>query len=177
MDRLSMMNARGKQVSSPDSALASDLFDKFCNATTMKTILGYHRQLCDVTNLKPNHINAFYPKLKVIYILIIKLVEQATRKLEGRGFDPHPDIIIFYLKNCDKYIFCSCRLVLYWDNFFSILYLHGGRKHCGRNSMFVLVINAMPGAKHVRTRGCSLLERDPVGCEPPLKHSCLEPKW
>lgn len=55
----------GKQVQTSDCALASDLFDKFCNATTLKQILGYHRQLCDVLNLRPTYFPQFYPKLKV----------------------------------------------------------------------------------------------------------------
>lgn len=67
MDR-NMANAGhrgGKQIQSSDCALASDLFDKFCNATTLKQILAYHRQLCEVLNLKPTHFPHFYPKLKV----------------------------------------------------------------------------------------------------------------
>ena len=50
---------------SPEVALASDVFDHFCSATTLKTILGHHRHLCELLHLKPNVFPLFYPKLKV----------------------------------------------------------------------------------------------------------------
>jgi hypothetical protein len=53
------------RVTSPDSALASDVFDKFCNAVTFKSILSLYRQLCDLLRLKPTYFPLFYPKLKV----------------------------------------------------------------------------------------------------------------
>ncbi|XP_059350656.1 F-actin-monooxygenase MICAL3-like isoform X8 [Daphnia carinata] len=52
------------RVTSPDSALASDVFDKFCNAVTFKSILSLYRQLCDLLRLKPTYFPLFYPKLK-----------------------------------------------------------------------------------------------------------------
>lgn len=55
----------GAGRSSPDSALASDIFDKFCSAVTFKSILSLYRQLCDVLRLKPTYFPSFYPKLKV----------------------------------------------------------------------------------------------------------------
>lgn len=58
-------NAVAARVTSPDSALASDIFDKFCNAVTFKSILSLYRQLCDLLRLKPTYFPLFYPKLKV----------------------------------------------------------------------------------------------------------------
>lgn len=49
---------------SPDSALASDIFDQFCAAGTLKAILHHHRHLCDVLKIKPTNFPHFYPKLK-----------------------------------------------------------------------------------------------------------------
>lgn len=51
-------------VNSPEVALASEVFDQFCNATTLKSILGHYRQLCELLKVRPNNINQFYPKLK-----------------------------------------------------------------------------------------------------------------
>lgn len=58
-------NNSGRGVTSPDSALASDVFDKYCNAVTFKSIMNHHRQLCDLLRLKPTYFPHFYPKLKV----------------------------------------------------------------------------------------------------------------
>lgn len=55
----------GRGVTSPDSALASDIFDKYCSAVTFKSILSLHRQLCDLLRLKPTYFPHYYPKLKV----------------------------------------------------------------------------------------------------------------
>ena len=57
MDRRALM--------SPESAEASEIFDKFCNANTLKGILGQYRQLCRVLRIKPTHFPDFYPRLKV----------------------------------------------------------------------------------------------------------------
>lgn len=54
-----------KPVVSQELALASDLFDKFCGATTLKTILSNYRNLCEILNVKPSNFPQFYPKLKV----------------------------------------------------------------------------------------------------------------
>ena len=58
-----------KRVVSPDAALASDIFDQFCSAATLKSMLGLYRRLCDTINLRPTHFPLFYPKLKVIITL------------------------------------------------------------------------------------------------------------
>ncbi|XP_075163155.1 molecule interacting with CasL [Haematobia irritans] len=46
------------------AAAAAEMFDLFCVATTMRQILGLHRQMCDVIGLRPAPLNEFYPKLK-----------------------------------------------------------------------------------------------------------------
>ncbi|XP_037946362.1 F-actin-monooxygenase Mical isoform X9 [Teleopsis dalmanni] len=46
------------------AAAAAEMFDLFCMATTMRQILGLHRNMCDVINIRPSVINEFYPKLK-----------------------------------------------------------------------------------------------------------------
>ncbi|XP_058980162.1 F-actin-monooxygenase Mical [Musca domestica] len=46
------------------AAAAAEMFDYFCVATTMRQILGLHRQMCDVIGLRPAPLNEFYPKLK-----------------------------------------------------------------------------------------------------------------
>ncbi|XP_034233046.1 F-actin-monooxygenase Mical isoform X4 [Thrips palmi] len=53
-----------KQPVSPEVALASDVFDKLCSANTLKTILGFHRHLCELLHLKPGPFPQFYLKLK-----------------------------------------------------------------------------------------------------------------
>ncbi|XP_052124565.1 F-actin-monooxygenase Mical [Frankliniella occidentalis] len=53
-----------KQPVSPEVALASEVFDKLCSSTTLKTILGHHRHLCDLLHLKPGPFPQFYLKLK-----------------------------------------------------------------------------------------------------------------
>lgn len=55
-----------KQPVSPEVALASDVFDKLCSANTLKTILGFHRHLCELLHLKPGPFPQFYFKLKVL---------------------------------------------------------------------------------------------------------------
>ncbi|ODN00593.1 Protein-methionine sulfoxide oxidase Mical [Orchesella cincta] len=47
-----------------DQALASDTFDKFCNASTLKDILGLYRQLCSVCKLVPTNFHEFFPKIR-----------------------------------------------------------------------------------------------------------------
>lgn len=49
---------------SHENAVAADIFDYFCNANTMKHILGLHREICEILNLKPNRFPEFYPKFK-----------------------------------------------------------------------------------------------------------------
>ena len=57
MDRRTLM--------SPESAEASDIFDKYCSANTLKGILGHYRQLCRVLRIKATHFPDFYPRLRV----------------------------------------------------------------------------------------------------------------
>ncbi|XP_012156072.1 F-actin-monooxygenase Mical isoform X2 [Ceratitis capitata] len=47
-----------------EAIAASELFDLFCVATTMRQILGLHRDMCDILGLRPSPINEFYPMLK-----------------------------------------------------------------------------------------------------------------
>ncbi|XP_068242855.1 F-actin-monooxygenase Mical isoform X2 [Palaemon carinicauda] len=49
---------------SPESALAADVFEQLCTASTFKSVLHHYRHLCDVLKLKPTNIRHFYPKLK-----------------------------------------------------------------------------------------------------------------
>lgn len=46
------------------AAMAAELFDHICSATTMRQILGLHRSICDTIGMRPAPINEFYPKLK-----------------------------------------------------------------------------------------------------------------
>ncbi|KAI9560901.1 hypothetical protein GHT06_011855 [Daphnia sinensis] len=79
------------RVTSPDSALASDVFDKFCNAVTFKSILSLYRQLCDLLRLKPTYFPLFYPKLKAklrswkAQALWSKFDKRASHRCYNRG--------------------------------------------------------------------------------------------
>jgi len=57
-----------KQPVPQEIALASDIFDKFCSSSTLKGILGHHRQLCELLHIKPTFFPHFYPKLKVRFL-------------------------------------------------------------------------------------------------------------
>nr|XP_018895758.1 PREDICTED: protein-methionine sulfoxide oxidase Mical isoform X3 [Bemisia tabaci] len=76
---------------SPETALASDIFDKFCAATTLKAILGYHRHLCELLHIKPTNFPQFYPKLKSklkswkAQALWAKFDKKASHKCYNRG--------------------------------------------------------------------------------------------
>lgn len=59
-----IQSSRGRPVTGNDTANANDYFEHFLNATSLKHILGYHRSICDLLNLKPNVFPHFYPKLK-----------------------------------------------------------------------------------------------------------------
>ncbi|XP_011172148.2 F-actin-monooxygenase Mical isoform X2 [Solenopsis invicta] len=78
-------------ANSPEVALASEIFDQFCNATTLKSILGYYRQLCELLKIRPNVINQFYPKLKTklrswkAQALWKKFDQRANHKCYNRG--------------------------------------------------------------------------------------------
>lgn len=47
-----------------DLTLANEIFDRFCNATTLKSILKCYRYLCEVLRVKPGPLPYFYPRLK-----------------------------------------------------------------------------------------------------------------
>lgn len=46
------------------AALAAEMFDLFCVATTMRQVLGLYRNMCDTIGLRAAPLNDFYPKLK-----------------------------------------------------------------------------------------------------------------
>ncbi|XP_061937102.1 F-actin-monooxygenase Mical isoform X3 [Apis cerana] len=72
-------------------AKANEQFDLFCNATTLKSILGHYRHLCDLLRIRPNVINQFYPKLKAklrswkAQALWKKFDQRANYKCYNRG--------------------------------------------------------------------------------------------
>jgi len=74
-----------------DFALAGEIFDHFCNAGTLKSILRSYRYLCEVLRLKPNQLPYFYPKLKAklktwkAQALWTKLDKRAAQKCYNRG--------------------------------------------------------------------------------------------
>ena len=74
-----------------DSGLAGEIFDHFCNAATLKSILRSFRYLCEVLRLKPNQLPFFYPKLKTnlktwkAQALWSKLDKKAGHKCYNRG--------------------------------------------------------------------------------------------
>ncbi|VVC28632.1 Hypothetical protein CINCED_3A006155 [Cinara cedri] len=80
-----------KTLPSADAALASDVFDRFCTATTMKTILGHFRHLCEILRIKPTNFPQFYPKLKAMLCswkakaLWNKFDKKASHKCYNRG--------------------------------------------------------------------------------------------
>jgi hypothetical protein len=57
-----------KQPVPQEIALASDIFDKLFSSSTLKGILGHHRQLCELLHIKPTFFPHFYPKLKVRFL-------------------------------------------------------------------------------------------------------------
>ncbi|XP_014469225.1 PREDICTED: protein-methionine sulfoxide oxidase Mical isoform X2 [Dinoponera quadriceps] len=89
MDQQQM--SRKQTVNSPEVALASEVFDQFCNASTLKSILGYYRHLCELLKIRPNIINQFYPKLKTklrswkAQALWKKFDQRASHKCYCRG--------------------------------------------------------------------------------------------
>ncbi|KAG5331563.1 MICAL monooxygenase, partial [Acromyrmex charruanus] len=91
--RIKTMDQIGKKqaVNSPETALANEIFDQFCNATTLKSILGYYRQLCELLKIRPNVVNQFYPKLKTklrswkAQALWKKFDQRANHKCYNRG--------------------------------------------------------------------------------------------
>ncbi|KAK0094794.1 hypothetical protein PV326_009977 [Microctonus aethiopoides] len=57
-------SSRKTLVASPEVAMANEVFDLFCNATTLKSILGHFRHLCELLNMRSNVFPQFYPKFK-----------------------------------------------------------------------------------------------------------------
>ncbi|XP_053945588.1 F-actin-monooxygenase Mical isoform X10 [Anastrepha ludens] len=53
-----------QHLTEQEAIAASELFDLFCVATTMRQILGLHRDMCDILGLRSAPINEFYPMLK-----------------------------------------------------------------------------------------------------------------
>ncbi|XP_055712896.1 F-actin-monooxygenase Mical isoform X4 [Phlebotomus papatasi] len=47
-----------------NAKLAAEMFDHFCGVTTMRQIMGLHRNMLDAVGLRPGPLNDFYPKLK-----------------------------------------------------------------------------------------------------------------
>lgn len=82
---------RGRPVSGLEAAHASEYFEPFLNATTLKNILGYHRSMCELLHLKPNVFSQFYPKLRAnltswrAKALWKKFDARASHKCYGKG--------------------------------------------------------------------------------------------
>ncbi|KAG8201584.1 hypothetical protein JTE90_011250 [Oedothorax gibbosus] len=78
-------------ATSPESAMASELFDQFVVAATFKSVLHSNRLLCDLLRLKPTNITNFYPRLKAklhswrAASLWAKLDKRASHKCYNRG--------------------------------------------------------------------------------------------
>lgn len=74
-----------------DTALASEVFDLFCNASTLKSILRSFRYLCEILRIKPTQFPYFYPKLKSklnswkAQALWAKFDKRSSHKVYGRG--------------------------------------------------------------------------------------------
>lgn len=71
--------------------MANEVFDLFCNATTLKSILGHFRHLCDLLKMRPNTFPQFYPKFKSklrswkAQALWKKFDQRANHKCYNRG--------------------------------------------------------------------------------------------
>ncbi|CAD6241476.1 GSCOCG00009273001-RA-CDS [Cotesia congregata] len=84
-------SSRKTLVASPEVAMASEVFDLFCNAATLKSILGHFRHLCDLLNMRPNTFPQFYPKFKSklrswkAQALWKKFDQRANHKCYNRG--------------------------------------------------------------------------------------------
>ncbi|XP_024227786.2 F-actin-monooxygenase Mical isoform X5 [Bombus impatiens] len=82
---------RKQTMNSTEVAKANEEFDLFCNATTLKSILGHFRHLCELLKIRPNTINQFYPKLRQklrswkAQALWKKFDQRANHKCYNRG--------------------------------------------------------------------------------------------
>ncbi|KOX71883.1 Protein-methionine sulfoxide oxidase Mical [Melipona quadrifasciata] len=83
--------SRKQTMNSTEVAKANEEFDLFCNATTLKSILGHFRHLCELLKVRSNTINQFYPKLKLklrswkAQALWKKFDQRANHKCYNRG--------------------------------------------------------------------------------------------
>lgn len=57
-------NASIPPAGSPEAAQAAEVLEKFIAASTFKSVLHHHRQMCDFLKLRPTSIRQFYPKLR-----------------------------------------------------------------------------------------------------------------
>jgi hypothetical protein len=75
-----------------DNQLAGQVFDHFCSASTLKSILRSFRYLCEILRVKPNQLPYFFPKIKATLsgwkaqALWAKLDKRASQNatIEGR---------------------------------------------------------------------------------------------
>ncbi|KAF2352752.1 FAD-binding domain, partial [Trinorchestia longiramus] len=51
-------------ATSPETAQAADVLEKFIAASTFKSVVHHHRQICELLKLRPANIRQFYPKLR-----------------------------------------------------------------------------------------------------------------
>lgn len=93
-----------ERKSSPDVALASDVFDQFCAASTLKSILTLHRHLCELLRLRPAPFPDFYPPLRNklrswrAQALWTKFDKRASHKCYNRGLASAGTTILQLLK-------------------------------------------------------------------------------
>lgn len=59
------MDAHVTNTGQNEEALASQIFENFCAASTMGKILSLFREMCRILKLKPTVMPEFYTKLKV----------------------------------------------------------------------------------------------------------------
>lgn len=82
---------RGRPVTNADAATANNNFEHFLTASSLKTILGIYRNICESLHLKPNVVTQFYPKLKAHVTswkalpLWKKFDARANHKCYGKG--------------------------------------------------------------------------------------------
>ncbi|XP_054289539.1 F-actin-monooxygenase Mical-like isoform X2 [Macrosteles quadrilineatus] len=112
------MDRHHKAVVSQELALAADIFDQFCTANTLKTILGHFRHLCDVLHIKPTNFPNFYPKLKAnlkswkAQALWIKFDKRAAHKCYNRGKAcPNTRVLVIGGGPCGLRAAIECQLL------------------------------------------------------------------
>lgn len=110
---------RGLEPTPPESALAAEIFQKFCAADTMNHILSLHGQICEVLNLKPSKISDFYSKLKVklanswkAQALFKKLDLRAANKVYSKGnASANTKVLIIGAGPCGLRAAIECQLL------------------------------------------------------------------